>query len=134
MDRKGELEDSESSFRQAARFFFDSGSDAGSHVGRAFFEYSTLMDAFASVQGVRQLKLNSKYEESLSEFTGAAEILRSSVHFGFLSGYESGCATLEAALEIKDPDEAFQAFKNAIALCMSSRNWRSGSEMKDIRS
>jgi tetratricopeptide (TPR) repeat protein len=121
LDSEREFETSKSWFSQAARFFFDSGSDASSHVGRAFFEYSTLMDAFASVQQARQLKLNSKYEESLSEFTRAAEILRSSVHFGFLSGYESGCATLESALEIKDPDEAFQAIKNAIALFEQSK-------------
>ena len=79
------------------------------------------MDAFAIVQQARRLKLNLKYEESLSEFTKAAEILRSTVHFGFLSGYESGCATLETALELKDPDESFQAFKNAIALFEQSK-------------
>ena len=117
----GELEASKSWFSQAAHLFFDLGSVTSSRVERALFEYSTLMDAFTIVQQARRLKLDLKYEESLSEFTKAAEILRSTVHFGFLSGYESGCATLETAVELKESDEAFQAFKNAITLFEQSK-------------
>ncbi|HVB13015.1 MAG TPA: hypothetical protein VNE86_07760 [Nitrososphaerales archaeon] len=120
-DRDGDLAASKSMFGQAAQLFFVKGSDGKPQVGRAFFEYSTLMDAFARVQEARLFKKNSKYDDSLSEFTKASEIFRSSVHFGFLAGYESGCATLETALELDDPDGAFQAFKNANALFEQSK-------------
>jgi hypothetical protein len=120
-DEEGKLEHSKAWFTQAAHLFFDSGSGANSRVGKAFFEYSTLMDAFALVQQARLERLNSEYEESLSEFAKATEVLRSSVHFGFLSGYESGCAMLETALELENLDDSFQAFKNANALFEQSK-------------
>ncbi|MHB2036190.1 MAG: hypothetical protein ACYCPW_05540 [Nitrososphaerales archaeon] len=120
-DRDGDLAASKSWFGQAAQLFFAKGSDGKPQVGRAFFEYSTLMDAFTRVQEARLFKKDSKYDDALSEFAKASEILRSSVHFGFLSGYESGCATLETALELEDPEEAFQAFKNANALFEQSK-------------
>lgn len=121
MDERSDFEASKSLFSNAARLFFDSGTASDSGIGRALYEYSTLMDAFASVQGGRWLKQNSDYDGSLKEFAKAAEIFRSSVHFGFLSGYVSGCATLEAALELMELEESFQALKNAIALFEQSK-------------
>lgn len=120
-DRAKSFESSKSEFKHAASIFFDQGSASRTSVGRALFEYSTLMDAFASVQEARILKALEKYEESLAEYSKATEILRATIHFGFLSGYISASASLEAALELAPSDDAFQGFKNAIALFEQSK-------------
>ncbi len=120
-DLVGEFESSARQFKEAGKSFFDSGTGEKSGVGKAFFEYSWLMDAFAAVQTARSLKLQSEYDLSLQEFTKAAEIFRSTVHYGFLSAYVSGCATLETALGIEDSDEEFEALKSTIALFEQSK-------------
>lgn len=121
LDSRGELEESKSLFAKAAKLFFEFGSGTNARVGRALFEYSSLMDAFASVQTARDLHSKKDYDGSLIEFAKAAETLRATIHFGFLSGYVSGCAILEEAIATKEPDEAHQAFKNANALFEQSK-------------
>jgi hypothetical protein len=120
-DSKNELETSQAHFQSAARAFFDEGSSSKTGVGRAFFEYSTLMDAFCAVQEGRFLKAKGEYDLSLSKFERAAEVFRSTLHFGFLSGYISGCASLETALEMDPSKDSFQGFKNANALFEQSK-------------
>ena len=115
-DSEEKLETSASHFRSAAKEFFDEGSSKKAGVGKALFEFSTLMDAFSSVQEARVLKSNLDFDHSLSKFEHAAEIFRSTIHYAFLSGYVSGCASLETALEMEASEDAFQGFKNANAL------------------
>lgn len=120
-DSKGELETSQSRLQTAARSFFDEGSSSKTAVGRAYFEYSTLMDAFSAVQEGRLLKSKREYDLSLTKFERASEVFRSTVHFGFLAGYISGCASLETALEMESVEDSFQGFKNANALFEQSK-------------
>ncbi|HYB04411.1 MAG TPA: hypothetical protein VED17_08110, partial [Nitrososphaerales archaeon] len=90
-------------------------------IARALLEYSTLMDAFSSVQEGRLLKEESNFDEALPYFTKASEIFRATVHFAFLAGYVSGCASLETASDMIDDDEKFQGYKNSIALFEQSK-------------
>src|SRR5579872_1409385 len=120
-DSQNSLLDSRSDFEAAANTFFEEANSEKTGVARAFFEYSTLMDASARIQDGRLLKSKRKYDESLDFFAKAAEILRATVHFGFLAGYASGCASLETALEFEDDDDKFQGFKNSIALFEQSK-------------
>ena len=120
-DGKSMLEVSKAHFQTAAQVFFDEGSSKKASIGRALFEYSTLMDAFALVQEGRLLKSISEYDISLSSFEKASEVLRSTLHFAFLSSYVSGCASLETALEMEAGEDSFQGFKNAIALFEQSK-------------
>ena len=108
-------------FAEAARTFFEEGTGAKAHVARAYFEHSTLMDAFAAVQEARILKAKSSFDESLEKFAKASEILRATVHFAYLASYISGCATLETAMEMESREEKFEGFKNAIALFEQSK-------------
>ncbi len=119
-DSTGSLDFSGRSFDEAADLFFKSGTE-NPNISRAYFEYSTLMDAFSRVQEARRLEMKADYEKSLEKFGRAAEILRSTVHFGFLSGYISACATLETALKIEDLGEKYDALKNAITLFEQSK-------------
>lgn len=120
LDIKGAVQESADQFGAAAQEFFESASK-NEAVGRAFFEYSTVMDAFRNVQVGRLLKERYDYDGSLAGFTKASEILRSTVHYAFLAGYVSGCATLELALELDDLSEAIGALRNAIALFEQSK-------------
>ena len=120
-DSKGELESSRSLLQSAARSFFDEGTSNKTAVGRAYFEYSTLMDAFSAVEEGRLLKSRGDYDLSLSKFERASEVFRSTVHYGFFSGYASGCASLETALEMESLEDAFQGFKNTNALFEQSK-------------
>jgi len=120
-DRKSSLGDSKSSFQAASNVFFEEASNEKSGISRALYEYSTLMDSFAKVQDGRLLKTERKFDESLDFFAKATEILRATVHFGFLAGYVSGCASLETASEMEDYEEKFQGFKNSIALFEQSK-------------
>jgi hypothetical protein len=120
-DSKGELETSKSHFEVAAKSFFDEGSSTKQAVGRAYFEYSTLMDAFSAVQEGRISKSKGEYDLSLPKFERASEVFRSTLHFGFLAGYISGCASLETALEMEPGEDSFQGFKNANALFEQSK-------------
>jgi hypothetical protein len=79
------------------------------------------MDAFSNVQQARIDRMNHDYDKSLMEFVKSSEIFRSTVHFGFMAGYVSGCAMLETGLEIAEPDEVVEAMKNAIALFEQSK-------------
>ncbi len=120
-DSEDKLETSAAYFKSAAKEFFDEGSSKRAAVGRALFEFSTLMDGFSSVQEARLSKSNSDFELSLSKFGRAAEIFRSTIHYAFLSGYVSGCASLETALEMEAREDSFQGFKNANALFEQSK-------------
>lgn len=121
LDRNSQLSESKSQFESSAKAFFDEGSLEKVGVARAMFEYSTLMDALAKVQEGRMLKSELKFEDALSSFAKASEILRATVHFAFIAGYVSGCASLETAFEMEDDDEKFQGFKNSIALFEQSK-------------
>ena len=120
LDIKGALEESADRFGEAAQEFFECASK-NETVARAFFEYSTVMDAFRNVQVARLLKEKSDYDGSLSRFTKASEILRSTVHYAFLASYASGCATFDTALELDDLTEGIEALKSAIALFEQSK-------------
>ncbi len=116
LDRRSSLQESDSGFRRAAVAFFDDANTDRTAIARALLEYSTLMDAFSSVQEGRILKEESKFDEALSYFSKASEILRATVHFGFMAGYMSGCAMLETASQMEQDEDKFQGYKNAIAL------------------
>ena len=119
LDKKLLLIESKSCFEASAKAFFEDAS--GSKIARALLEYSTVMDAYSILQEGRLLKELLNYDEALASFAKASEILRATVHFGFLSPYISGCASLETASEIQDNDEKFQAYKNSIALFEQSK-------------
>lgn len=67
------------------------------------------------------MRLELRYDESLKLFGDASEILRATVHFGFLSAFETACATLETASELKDEPDQFEALRNSIALFEQSK-------------
>lgn len=114
LDFASSLDQSRLKFKEAAGAFFEDSGGKGS--GRALLEFSTLMDAYATVQEARILKNDLKFDDSLVLFSRATEILRATVHFGFMAGYVSGCASLETAREMNENEEKFQGFKNSIAL------------------
>ena len=119
-DKSGSLEESRSEFKIAAQSFFNLAS-TGVSTSRALYEYSTLMDAFSTIQEARILKSEDLFDESFTAFSKATEILRATMHFGFLSGYVSGCASVETSLELEPSDDSFQGLKNAIALFEQSK-------------
>jgi len=110
------MQNSKSSFQASAKAFFDEAGENKIAIARALLEYSTVMDAFSSVQEGRILMAHCRFDEALPCFAKASEIFRATVHFGFLAGYVSGCASLETVQGIEDKEEQFQGFKNAIAL------------------
>ena len=120
-DRKSDIEQSKFELTEAARTLFEEGSGSKTGVARALFEYSTLMDAFATVQEARILRNELSFEESLEKFVRASEILRATVHFAYLASYISGCASVETAGEMENKEEMFQGLKNAIALFEQSK-------------
>ena len=120
-DSEEKLDVSSGHFQSAAKEFFDEGSSGKVGVGKALYEFSTLMDAFSDVQEARLLKYRSEFDLSLSKFEHASEILKSTIHYAFLSGYISGCASLETALEMEASEDSFQGFKNANALFEQSK-------------
>ncbi|MHB8568224.1 MAG: hypothetical protein ACYC7D_09200 [Nitrososphaerales archaeon] len=114
------LESLECFTSSSALFFNLSGKYA--KIGRALLEYSILMEALAKVQEGRIAKRNFDYEASLQIFGKASELLRATIHFGYLAPYVSACATLEVASEFELRDEEyFQSYKNAIALLEQSK-------------
>lgn len=120
-DLKSELQLSYSKFMQAAQKFFDMASSE-ENVAKALFEYSTLMDAFCRTQLGRLAISINEFDEALSKFNEATQILRSTAHFGFLAPFISACATTETTdkLEKFDP-EKLQGYRNAIALYEQSK-------------
>jgi len=121
LDKVSLIPDSKAMFEKAAKVFFDEAGTSGIAVSRPLFEYSTLMDASASVQEGRISKSRLDYDDSLVSFAKSSEILRATVHFGFMAPYVSACASLETAMEMEDDDEKFQGFKNSIALLEQSK-------------
>ena len=122
-DNASDLDSSQKAFGTSAQNFFDEASK-NSGAAKAFMEYSTLMDASSKIQLARKLKIDQEFEESLSEFSKACEILKATVHFGFLASYVTACATLELAKTMSSENEfedVLQAFKNVIALVEQSR-------------
>jgi len=122
LDREKCVKEAAEEFARAAALFFESGQKLP-RVSRALFEYSTLMDAFARIEKARALRAEAMdYDASLAKFAEANEILRATIHFGFLSSYVSACVTLEVASELDEQiDDKFQAYKNAIALLEQSK-------------
>jgi len=121
LDGQCSLQGSKQQFEEAAKEFFDEASGDKLEISRAFYEYSTLMDALALVQEGRSLRSKSSFDDALNQFVKASEIMRATVHFGFLASYVSGCASLETAIEMEDDEEKFQGFKNSIALMEQSK-------------
>lgn len=119
-NESGSLQESRNEFKLAAQSFFNLAS-TGVSTSRALFEYSTLMDAFSSIQEARILKSENLFDESFAAFSKSTEILRATMHFGFLSGYVSGCASVETSLELEASDDSFQGLKNAISLFEQSK-------------
>jgi hypothetical protein len=122
LDERGKLGESALSFSSAATQFYESGTRDRA-LSKAYLEYSTLMDAFSLVEKARaKRKIENDYEGSLSLFGKANEILRATLHFGFVAPYVSACGTLEVALEFESAnDDLFQAYRNAIALFEQSK-------------
>ncbi len=120
LDARILLNDSKLKFEHAARSFFNEASNKPD-VSRAFYEYSTLMDSFATVQDGRMFKSLSQFDKALDSFSRASEIMRATIHFGFMASYVSGCASLETAPDLEDDDEKFQGYKNSIALFEQSK-------------
>jgi tetratricopeptide (TPR) repeat protein len=120
-DKASKFADSRIEFGKAAALFFSDASFSFFKVAKALLEYSTVMDAFSLVQAGRISKSRMNYDEALETFAKASEILRATVHFGYAASYVSGCASLETAIEIDDPEESLQGLKNAIALFEQSK-------------
>ncbi len=120
LDRESKLDESKTRFKIAAERFFSFSKDAP-EVSRALFEYSTLMDAFSLIQEARLTRDASNLEGSLTQFGKAAEILRATIHFGFLASYTAACATLETVMSMEENDESFEALKGANALLEQSK-------------
>ncbi len=115
LDRTSRLKESKEKFEEAAAGFFEQ-SKLNPPVSRAMFEYSTIMDAFSVIQQARMLRDLSQYEESLSQFGKAADILRATLHFGFLASYVAACATLETTSSMDYNEDSLEALKSANAL------------------
>jgi hypothetical protein len=121
LDRDNLIEESKQKFQAAANSFFTEASGEKSGIGRALNEYSTVLDAFSSVQEGRLQRNSSIFEEALVSFSKASEILRATIHYAFMASYISGCVTLETAPDFEDDDEKFQGYKNAISLFEQSK-------------
>jgi hypothetical protein len=112
---------SASKFQLAAQSFFEAGSPESKQV-KAYYEYSTLMDAYARIQQGRQLLESRQFDEALGKFTESAKILRSTIHFGFLAPYVSACAITQVTeLGERNEEESIEGYKNAIALFEQSK-------------
>ena len=119
-DSAGKLDESASIFEKAARAFFEMATLC-QDVERAYFEYSTLMDAYSRIENARIRASSNNYEEALALFGNSCDILRSTVHFGFLAPYVSACATIESSRREESYEDRFQGYRNAIALLEQSK-------------
>ncbi|MDG7001532.1 MAG: hypothetical protein JRN15_20740 [Nitrososphaerota archaeon] len=115
LDEAGKIEESKITFEEAAKKFFESTNESPA-IAKALFEYSTLMDAYALIQEGRMKRDSSQFETSLAQFGRAADILRATLHFGFLASYVAACATLETAIGMEENEESFEALKGTNAL------------------
>lgn len=121
LDSSRLFEESASKFQLAAQRFFDM-SSMETKVAKAYYEYSTLMDAYSRIQSGRALLSANQFDEALKKLRESAEILRSTAHYGFLAPYVSACAIAETAdLMERNDSESLQAYKNAIALFEQSK-------------
>jgi tetratricopeptide (TPR) repeat protein len=117
---------SASKFQLAAQTFFEFASSASENkIVKAYYEYSTLMDAFSRIQRGRELLELKEFDYALEKFTESSNILRATVHFGFLAPYVSACAISEVTdlrdQNDKENDDSFEHFKHAIALFEQSK-------------
>jgi hypothetical protein len=120
-DQKSDLQLSHSKFAQAAQKFFDLASSE-EKIARGLYEYSTLMDAFSRIQLGRLGASKGEFDGALSKFNEASQILRSTIHFGFLAAFIAACATTETTDKLEDNDaEKLQGYRNAIALFEQSK-------------
>ncbi len=120
-DQSVRFQESSSKFKAAAQEFYDSATRQVK-VARAYYEYSSLMDAYSLVQLGRLDIHDNDFDPALAKFDEAARILRSTIHFGFLAPFISACATAETTdMMEKDDPECLQGYKNAIALYEQSK-------------
>lgn len=121
LDQGFQFEASSSKFKAAAQEFFGLGSRY-EKVARAYYEYSTLMDAYSQIELGRKDIGTNEFDQALVKFDEAAKILRSTIHFGFLAPFISACATTETTDKMEREDqECLQGYKNAIALYEQSK-------------
>jgi hypothetical protein len=121
LDHANRFDEAEDEFRKSASLFFNLGA-IQPDVGRAMYEYSTLMDGFSKSEAARRCLNKENFDKAASNLTSAAEIFRSTIHFGFLAPYVSSCATLDTAAKMpKGEDDTLQAYKNANALLEQSK-------------
>jgi tetratricopeptide (TPR) repeat protein len=121
LDERLQLDQSSLRFKDAAQQFFDLASQQ-EKVGKAYYEYSTLMDAYARIQLARIDIAKNEFDSALAKLNEASNILRSTIHFGFFAPFVLACATVETAnmMDAHDP-ECLQGYKNAIALFEQSK-------------
>ncbi len=120
-DETGNTSESKKLFETAAKEFYFAGSE-NTEVALAYNEYSTLMDAFSTVQKCRELIAQEDFDGALNSLVKAGEIFRATLHFAFLSPFVASCAGLEVLEGLSEPDEdSFQACKNSIALLEQSK-------------
>ncbi|MDH2900940.1 MAG: hypothetical protein PXY39_08195 [archaeon] len=121
LDQSFQFEESSSKFKAAAQEFFGLGSRY-EKVARAYYEYSTLMDAYSQIEmGRKDIGVN-EFDQALVKFDESAKILRSTIHFGFLAPFISACATTETTDKMEREDaECLQGYKNAIAFYEQSK-------------
>jgi hypothetical protein len=115
-DKRDDLSVAKSLFESAAKAFYDLATSSPG-ISSACYEYSTLMDAFCTVENCREYVRKEDFDVALDSISKAGEIFRTTLHFAFLSPYVAACAGLEVldGLEESDPDR-MQACKNSIAL------------------
>lgn len=120
-DKQNEINESKIQFQKAAKSFFDS-AEKYPLAAQAFYEYSTLMDGFVSVQTCRDLFGKENFEDALKEITKAGEIFRSTLHFAYMSPFVAACASLEVLGGLDHQDAArLESCKNSISLFEQSK-------------
>jgi hypothetical protein len=120
LDKESKLEASKQEFKKAGEGFTSAAEERPS-IKRALLEYTTAMDAFALIQEGRELRDASSFDAALQAFGKAAEILRATLHFGFMASYVSALALLETLTGLEAIEDSTDAIKNAIALLEQSK-------------
>jgi hypothetical protein len=120
LDKESKLEASKLEFKKAGERFI-SVAEERLPIKRALLEYTTTMDAFSFIQEGRALRDASSFDAALEAFGKAAEILRATVHFGFMASYVSALALLETLTGVEAVEDSADAIKNAIALLEQSK-------------
>jgi tetratricopeptide (TPR) repeat protein len=120
LDKESKLEASKLEFKKAGERFLAL-ADERPWIKKALMEYTIAMDAFSLIQEGRALRDGSSFDAALDAFGKAAEILRATIHFGFMSSYVSALALLETLTGLEAIEDSTDAVKNAIALLEQSK-------------